>query len=53
MFIYFFIEKERDRERVEKGQRAGDTESEVSSRIQAISTEPDMGLELMNHEIVT
>ena len=31
----------------------GDTESEVGSRLRAVSTEPDAGLELMNHEIIT
>ena len=34
-------------------EREGDTESEAGSRFQAISTEPDMGLEPMNGEIVT
>ena len=34
-------------------EREGDTESEVGSRLQAVSTEPDSGLELMNREIVT
>ena len=29
------------------------TESEAGSRIQAVSTEPDMGLELTNREIMT
>ena len=39
---------------VGEGQReGGNTESEAGSRIQAISTEPDMGLELMNCEITT
>ena len=32
-------------------ERQGDTESEVGSRLQALSTEPDMGLELMNCEM--
>ena len=36
-----------------RAEREGDTESEAGSRLQAISTEPDMGLELMNHEIMT
>ena len=31
----------------------GDTESEAGSRIRAVSTEPDPGLELKNREIVT
>ena len=34
-------------------EREGDTESEVGSRLQAVSTEPDVGLELMNCEIMT
>ena len=34
-------------------EREGDTESEAGSRLQAVSTEPDMGLELTNHEIMT
>ena len=49
MFIF-----ERERE-VSKGgaEREGDTESKAGSRLQAISTEPDAGLELMNREIMT
>ena len=31
----------------------GDTESETGFRLQAVSTEPDAGLELMNCEIRT
>ena len=38
-------EKERKRERV--------TESETGSRLQAVGTEPDAGLELTSHEIMT
>ena len=33
--------------------REGDTESEPGSRLRAVSTEPDMGLELPNYEIMT
>ena len=51
MFIYFW-ERERDRARAGKGQREADTESEAGSRLWAISTEPDMGLELTNCEIM-
>ena len=29
------------------------TESEAGSRLLAVSTEPDMGLELVNYEIMT
>ena len=34
-------------------EREGDTESEAGSRLPAISTEPDVGLELMDCEIMT
>ena len=34
-------------------ERERDTESDAGSRLQAVSPEPDVGLELMNHEIVT
>ena len=34
-------------------EREGDTESEAGSRLWAVSTEPDAGLELTDHEIVT
>ena len=33
-------------------EKEGDTESEADSRLQAGSTEPDVGLELTNHEIM-
>ena len=36
-----------------EGQREGDTESETGSRLWAVSTEPDAGLELTYREIVT
>ena len=34
-------------------EREGDTESEAGSRLRAVSTEPDAGLELMDCEIMT
>ena len=34
-------------------EREGDTESEAGSRLHAVSTEPDTGLELTNREIMT
>ena len=34
-------------------EREGDTESEAGSRLGAVSTEPDAGLELLNHKIMT
>ena len=52
MFIYFW-ETERDRAQVGKEQREGDAESEAGSRLWDVSTEPDVGLELMDREIMT
>ena len=34
-------------------EREGDTESEAGSRLQAVGTEPNVGLEPTNHEIMT
>ena len=34
-------------------EREGNTESEAGSSLRAISTEPDVGLELTNREIMT
>ena len=34
-------------------EREGDTESETGSGLQAVSTGPDAGLELMKHQIMT
>ena len=49
MFVYLS-----DRAPAGEGQRERkDTESEAGSRLQAVSTEPDAGLELMNCEIMT
>ena len=36
-----------------RAEREGDTESEPGSRLWAISPEPDAGLELTEHKIVT
>ena len=38
---------------MEEGQREGDTESKTGSRLGAVSIEPDAGLELTDHEIMT
>ena len=48
MFIF-------ERESVSGGraEREGDTESEAGTRLQAIIPEPNVGLELMNHEVMT
>ena len=50
MFIYFW---ERDKAWAGEGQReGGDTESEAGSRLWPVSTEPDVGLEPTNSEIM-
>ena len=47
-------EKEREREHEQgRGEREEDTESQAGSRLQAVSTEPDVGLKPMNLEIMT
>ena len=51
MFIYFW-DNVRDRVQAAEGQTEGDTESEVGSRLWAVSPEPDVGLKLMNHAIM-
>ena len=48
--------RDRDRAQMWEGQRErekGDTESEGGSRLWAVSTEPPVGLELTDHEIMT
>ena len=52
MFIYYFWD--RDRAWTGEAQRErGDTESEMGSRLWAVRTEPDVGLEPTNCEIMT
>ena len=52
-------ERERERERETEheqgrgGERKGNTELEAGSRLRAVSTEPDTGLELTNHQLLT
>ena len=36
----------------QEGQREGDTDSETGSRLRAVSTEPEAGLELTSREIM-
>ena len=53
MFIF-----ERDRALAGAGgrreaEREGDTESETDSRLRAVSTEPNTGLKLRDHELTT
>ena len=52
--VYLFL-RERHRVSASRGgaERGGDTESEAGSRLPAVSTEPDAGLEPMNREIMT
>ena len=51
-FIYYW-ETERDRAWVWEGQREGETESEAGSKLWAVSTEPDAGLELTTCKVMT
>ena len=48
-FFMFIFRRERERERISRGEaeREGDAESEKGSRLRAVSTEPNTGLELM------
>ena len=39
--------------RAREGQRERETEFEADSRLWAVSTDPDVGLELMNRETTT
>ena len=58
--LYLFLrERERERERESErnirggAEREGDTGSRAGSRLRAVGTEPDAGLELMNRDIMT
>ena len=47
-------EREKEKEHERGGaEREGDTESEADSRLCAVSTEPNVGLEPMDREIMT
>ena len=50
--VYLFL-KERKRLSGRGAERKGDTEPQAGSRLPAVSTEPDAGLEPTNHEIMT
>ena len=52
MFIFERETHTQSRSR-EGAEKEGDTESEVGSRLRAVSTEPDVGLKLTNLEIMT
>ena len=49
----FIFERERERMQAMEGQRERETESEAGSRLWAVSTEPDAGLEPTNRDIMT
>ena len=51
IFLMFIFERQAVSSK--GAEREGDTESKAGSRLQAVSTEPDAGLELMNCEIMT
>ena len=53
MFIYSERETETEHEWWRGREREGDTESEAGSKLRAVSTGPDVGLKLMNREIMT
>ena len=52
-YILFIFDRKRQSTSGGGTEREGDTESEAGSRLGAVSTEPDSGLELRNHEIMT
>ena len=53
LMLIFERETETEHKSGRSRERKGDTESEAGSRLRAVLTEPDTGLELTNHEIVT
>ena len=50
-FLMFIFERKTQSTGEGGAEREGDTGSEAGSRLRAVSTEPDVGLELMNGEI--
>ena len=54
MLIYLFILRERERERAHEPGRGRERGRErIPSRLHTASSEPDVELELTNHEIMT
>ena len=51
--VYSFFDRERQSMSRGGAERGGDTEPEAGSRLWTDSTEPDVGLELMDREIMT
>ena len=54
-FNVYLLLRDRETQSMSRGgaEREGDTESEAGSRLQAVSTELDAGLELTNRKIMT
>ena len=50
--VYLFLRKRQSASGGE-AERGGDTQSETGSRLRTVSTEPDLGLELVNCEVMT
>ena len=53
LMFFFIFERERQSTSGVGAERDGDTESKAGSRLWAVSTESDVGLELANSEIMT
>ena len=58
LFIYVFLreretDRDTERERVWEGQRERERRERISSRLRTISADPNMGLRLINLEIMT
>ena len=51
--VYLFLNEREAEHEQRKSREVGDIVSEAGSRPQAVSTEPDMGFELANCEIMT
>ena len=51
----FIFERERERQNMSRGgaEREGDTKSKAGSRFHTVNAEPNVGLKLKNHEIMT
>ena len=55
MFIYLFL-REKEREKAQAGQAQRERESRgdrIPRKLHAVSADADVGLEFMNHEIIT
>ena len=53
MFYLFLRQRGTEHEQGRGREKEGDTETKAGSRLRAVSTEPDAGLELVNCEIMT